>query len=415
MTPENTNKNNFENNETPKVTPEKVEQKEISQEEFSNWADNEKESFKNESAEGMEKSNSINLDDETFEKIKNETGVEKELSALDKEAEQYANEAKNENTSELLQEDSKKYEERLMGSLVALTGGKFNEEFGHDASIDEKGYIVKADGTKTNIKPSMLDYYAEVKKNGGMSPDELRKNISEEIEWEKNGKQEEVSETKNKKSEIVEEEKIENSELSQEEQNEEINKNLEKIEEEIVSLEENSPDELVEKDRLEELKAEQKVLEKQKRESLIRQEKQKILEEKLDELNKQFEDLDPKDFESVLKTGKISNGQNIESKSMGSLEPENAQFLAKAFREGIKINLLIMLQALPELLNKINEDLTKQATEEVDKKQEEEKQKLEEEKKKEEEQKKLESEANSNEVIPEQKPIEDENTQKPKV
>ena len=33
--------------------------------------------------------------------------------------------------------------------------------------------------------PSMLDYHAEVKKNGGMSPDELRKNIKEEMEWEK--------------------------------------------------------------------------------------------------------------------------------------------------------------------------------------------------------------------------------------
>ena len=46
MTQENLN--NLENNEIPKTTPEKVEEKEISQEEFLNWLDNEGNMFKNE-------------------------------------------------------------------------------------------------------------------------------------------------------------------------------------------------------------------------------------------------------------------------------------------------------------------------------------------------------------------------------
>ncbi len=91
-TPENTNK--LENNEVPKVVPENLEQKEISQEEFLNWLDNEDNNFKQETQQELDKVNSIDLDQPTFEKIKNETGVENDLNAVDKEAEQVVDEAK---------------------------------------------------------------------------------------------------------------------------------------------------------------------------------------------------------------------------------------------------------------------------------------------------------------------------------
>lgn len=94
MTVEEPNKNNLENNEVPKDTQEKIEQKEISPEEFLNWLDNEGNSFKNETTEEMSKSNSVDLDQQTFEKIKNETGVEQELDSINQEAEKCIDEIK---------------------------------------------------------------------------------------------------------------------------------------------------------------------------------------------------------------------------------------------------------------------------------------------------------------------------------
>lgn len=159
----------------------------------------------------------------------------------------------------------------------------------------------------------------------------------------------------------------------------------------LLPTEEEPPSTFLEKDKLEKLKAKQEALEKQKEElisqqekkQLIREEKEKILQEKLDEVFKEFEALNPRDFESIFKSGKTLEGRNVESKSMGSLDPEVAQSLAKAFKEGIKL-LPKILEALPDLLKKFDEDLTKEATERVDKKLEEEKAKMEEGQKKEE-------------------------------
>jgi hypothetical protein len=92
MTQENVN--NLENNEIPKTTPEKVEQQEISQEEFLNWLDNEGNNFKQETQQELDKANSIDLDQPTFEKIKNDTGVENDLNAVNLEAEKYIDEAR---------------------------------------------------------------------------------------------------------------------------------------------------------------------------------------------------------------------------------------------------------------------------------------------------------------------------------
>jgi hypothetical protein len=92
MTQENLN--NLGNNEVPKITPEKVEQQEISQEEFLNWLDNQGNLFRQETQEELEKANTINLDQPTLEKIKNETGVENDLNAVNLEAEKYIDEAR---------------------------------------------------------------------------------------------------------------------------------------------------------------------------------------------------------------------------------------------------------------------------------------------------------------------------------
>jgi hypothetical protein len=162
---------------------------------------------------------------------------------------------------------------------------------------------------------------------------------------------------------------------------------IEKIREELGMLpsKEEPPSISSTKDRLEQLKAEQEDLEKQReelesqqeKERLVREEKEKIFQEKLDELFKEFEALNPRDFESIFTSGKTLEGRNIESKSMGSLEPEIAQSLAKAFKEGIKL-LPKILEDLPELLKKFDKDLTKEATERVERQLEEEKKKTEE-------------------------------------
>ncbi len=212
-----------------------------------------------------------------------------------------------------------------------------------------------------------------------------------------------AEEGKEEKPELSPEEQLKNLEDDIEARQKEITRLTESIEGTKAKLneareklglpptEEDPPSVLSEKERLEKLQAEQGTLEKQKeefvsqqeKERLIREEKEKILQEKLDELFKEFEALNPRDFESIFKSGKTREGRNVESPSMGELDPEVAKSLAKAFKEGIKL-LSKILEALPELLKKFDEDLTKEATERVEQKLEEEKQKMEKEQKKEE-------------------------------
>jgi len=152
---------------------------------------------------------------------------------------------------------------------------------------------------------------------------------------------------------------------------------------------EESPSVASKKDTLEKLQVEQKELKKQReeivskqeKEKLIKEEKEKILQERLNELFKEFEGFNSNDLESILKSGKTQEGNNVESKSMGSLKPEDAQNLVKVFKEGIRL-LPKVLEALPDLLNKFDEDLTKEAAERVEKRLEEEKKKMKEEQKK---------------------------------
>jgi len=164
----------------------------------------------------------------------------------------------------------------------------------------------------------------------------------------------------------------------------------------LPPTEEDPPSVFSDKDKLERLKAEQDALEKQKeelisqqeKEKLIKAEKEKILQEKINELFKEFEALQASGkFEGVLK-----GEANFESKSMGTISPENAKALGKAFQEGIKL-LPKILENLPELLKQFDKDLEKEAKERVDKRLEEEKQKLEDSQKKEEKPKEAKPEA----------------------
>ncbi|MBU4223827.1 hypothetical protein KJ934_01200 [Patescibacteria group bacterium] len=275
------------------------------------------------------------------------------------------------------------------------------------------------------------DVGAGKKLEGELTPEELERL-----------KAEEGQEQKIEVPELSPEEQLKNLEGEAEARQQEISRLNESVEGTKSALnatreklglpptEEDPPSVSSEKDKLEKLQAEQEALEKQKeelvsqqeKERLIREEKEKILQEKLDELFKEFEKFNSRDLESIFKNGKTSEGRNVESKSMGSLEPEVAQSLAKAFKEGIKL-LPKILEALPELLKKFDEDLTKEATERVDKKLEEEKQKLEEEQKKEEkpEEPKLEEkpevpegEIPPGEIKPEANPIEGGNIESPK-
>jgi len=172
---------------------------------------------------------------------------------------------------------------------------------------------------------------------------------------------------------------------------------------------EDPPSVFSEKERLEKLLAEQEVLEKQgeelisqeERERLIRAEKENILQEKLDEIFKEFESLNASDFESIFESGKTREGRNVESPSLGELNPEIAKSLAKAFKEGIKL-LPKILETLPELLRAFSEDLTKEASERVERKLKEEKQKMEEEQKKEEKTKEPKPEVSDGGIPPEE-------------
>ena len=139
---------------------------------------------------------------------------------------------------------------------------------------------------------------------------------------------------------------------------------------------EHPPSVLSDQQRLEELQAEQEALKKQQealkgqqekkgKEQLIQEEKGRILQEKLNELFKAFEKLNPADLESILNGGKTREGRNVTTPSMGELDPQVAQSLAQAFKEGVRL-LPKILEALPDLLKMFDEELTKEATERVE-------------------------------------------------
>jgi len=85
---ENINKSNIESEEKKKPSQENIVQKEISQEELVNWLDQEKESFKKETQIELNKLNSVDLDQNTFNQIKDEVDIDNSLENIDSEMDQ---------------------------------------------------------------------------------------------------------------------------------------------------------------------------------------------------------------------------------------------------------------------------------------------------------------------------------------
>ena len=123
------------------------------------------------------------------------------------------------------------------------------------------------------------------------------------------------------------------------------------------------------KKRMEELQAQQKGLEQERarleKERLIEEERQKILQEMVNELLNEFESFSDTDKSSVMASGLTSEGGRFGETSRGSLSPENAMDLARAFNEGIKM-LPQILTAIPEIAKAFDEALTAEATQRVE-------------------------------------------------
>lgn len=162
MDQENLNKNSSENKESLNIPTEVVE-KEISKEEFDGWLDNEEKSFKNESQDELNKSNSVGLDGETFEQIKIETNVEGDLNNINTNLEQTINTAKRESGEEDSQENTSvtKTPEILFESekWTQIKNPVFNEDYYYRV-VSERGYrdlkesgVVRSspDGTESDM------------------------------------------------------------------------------------------------------------------------------------------------------------------------------------------------------------------------------------------------------------------------
>jgi len=111
---------------------------------------------------------------------------------------------------------------------------------------------------------------------------------------------------------------------------------------------------------------EEEGISQQEKEKLIQEEKEKIIQEKIDELFKQFESFSAIDFKKITKKG-------MESSPFGSIDNKTAESLIKAFQEGAKL-LPQILEILPDILKRFDEDLAKEAEERVEKRLEEGKQ-----------------------------------------
>ena len=75
----------------------------------------------------------------------------------------------------------KLFEQTLFEKLKVFTNGEFIKDFGENATLDENGYIIKGDGTKTNILPSSVDYVGALNRTLGISPLELQRRVKNEI------------------------------------------------------------------------------------------------------------------------------------------------------------------------------------------------------------------------------------------
>ncbi len=160
-TPEEQNK--IENNEILATVPENIEEKEISPEEFLEIANTEEQNFKQETTNEISKLNSVELDHQTFENIKNETGVEIELNNLNQDAVIVIEDSKNQvagtetiNEAEYSTEDDPRFRQMLEKEayfrLKTYDKDYFDKNF---SGLSEKGYLIDLDGKETMSTPLM--------------------------------------------------------------------------------------------------------------------------------------------------------------------------------------------------------------------------------------------------------------------
>jgi len=128
--------NKIENNEILATTPEKIEEKEISSEEFLEIANTEEQNFKQETTNEIGKLNSVDLDHQTFENIKKETGIEQELGTLGKEVEQLILQAK-QNAKAINSYDA------IPETVDYFLNNVSNENRNHDAKFKEAEKLIK--------------------------------------------------------------------------------------------------------------------------------------------------------------------------------------------------------------------------------------------------------------------------------
>lgn len=221
---------------------------------------------------------------------------------------------------------------------------------------------------------------------GGRDLDYSEIPIGEAKDWKETGEGvDQNAETENLK-ELTPEEKLENLEaetIEKQKTIEGLQASLESDRQGIKELREelglppqtqDAPGQKAIEESIEKLSKEHQEIENEKnelfevkeREDLVREEKEAILQERLDEFFHELQNFDSREIEIILVTGKRSSGENLELGQMGEINPSLAKLLIKSFKEGIK-TLIKMQGILPELMTEFNESLTKEAEERADK------------------------------------------------
>lgn len=126
-------------------------------------------------------------------------------------------------------------------------------------------------------------------------------------------------------------------------------------------------------ERIDQLQSEKEALEKQQEELLLQQERKRlideekanIIQEKIAQVFAEFKSLDQQDLSSILNTGHTFAGQVMESRALGSLNPDVAQQLVRAFNEGLKL-LPQILERFPGIVEQLDDELTEEAEKRVD-------------------------------------------------
>ena len=119
------------------------------------------------------------------------------------------------------------------------------------------------------------------------------------------------------------------------------------------------------RERAQELQEQQETLiSPEERARMVEEEKERILQEKVDEALKAFSEFSQADLSSLMQGGKMANGESP-SGAVGQLGPENAMTLAKAFVDGARA-LSDIADKLPDLLKAADAAIEKEAEERVD-------------------------------------------------